>query len=70
MPSYLAYDSVNRILYCTDETNYGSTACLSAFNGAADGKLTAGARINAPIGGIANTLYGGSDGNGFLVMAH
>ncbi|KAK3069758.1 hypothetical protein LTR53_011653 [Teratosphaeriaceae sp. CCFEE 6253] len=68
-PSWLTYDGANKMLYCSDETFSGS-ASISSFSADSAGVLTnAGTAVTAP-GGVANTLFGGSDGKSHIAIAH
>jgi hypothetical protein len=69
LPSWLTYDAANSNLYCTDETMYGS-ASVSSFKASAQGVLSNTVKATTPYGGVANTLYGGSDGKGYIATAH
>ncbi|KAK5174263.1 uncharacterized protein LTR77_001343 [Saxophila tyrrhenica] len=70
MPSWLTWDSANRKLYCTDEDFYSSTASISSLSAASDMRLSVDAKATTPSGGVANTLYGGSDGKSYIAIAH
>jgi 6-phosphogluconolactonase (cycloisomerase 2 family) len=69
MPSWLTYDSTNKMLYCSDESYYGSGS-ISSFSVGSDGRLTQTAKASAILGAVANVLYGGSDGKGYIAIAH
>lgn len=69
LPSWLTYNAAQSMLYCSDETMYGS-ASLSAFSAASNGALTQTAKVSTQPGGVANVLYGGTDGAGFIAIAH
>lgn len=69
LPSWLTYDATTRMLYCSDETMYGSGS-ISSLSADSSGKLTVTGKAQAPIGGVANTLYGGSNGNSYVAIAH
>jgi 6-phosphogluconolactonase (cycloisomerase 2 family) len=68
MPSWLTLDSAGKVLYVTDESNYGGST-LAAFSVGTDGKLTTKGTARSPGGELHSTLYGGSDGKGFLAAA-
>jgi 6-phosphogluconolactonase (cycloisomerase 2 family) len=68
-PSFISWDSASRTLVCSDETGYG-TSSISTFSANADGVLSAGPKISAPPGSIANAFYGGPNNNGFVAVAH
>jgi 6-phosphogluconolactonase (cycloisomerase 2 family) len=70
MPSWLTWDSTNKMLYCTDENFYGSTASISSISAASNYQLSLGQKATTPSGGVANVLYGGSDGKGYIAVAH
>lgn len=68
MPSWLTLDSATGNLYVTDETSYGSPV-LTSLSVAADGSLKVTGTARTPGGEIHSTLYGGSDGRGFIAAA-
>ncbi|KAH8879548.1 putative isomerase YbhE [Thozetella sp. PMI_491] len=69
MPSWLTYDSAARILYITDESGATGGSTLTAVSAAADGSLKVSATGRSNGGELHSTLYGGSDGKGFLAAA-
>lgn len=56
-PSWMTFDSANRIIYSSDETGFG-TAAITAVTATTDGGLTLTGKENAPLGGVHNALYG------------
>jgi 6-phosphogluconolactonase (cycloisomerase 2 family) len=69
LPSWLTYDGDTKSLYCSDEQMYGSGS-ISSFSIGSDGRLTQTGKATAPYGGVANTLFGGSNGKSFIAIAH
>ncbi|KAK5112738.1 hypothetical protein LTR62_003836 [Meristemomyces frigidus] len=69
LPSWLTYDAVGKAVYCSDETMSG-TGSISSFSAGTNDVLTVIGKANAPIGGVANTLFGGSNGRGYVAIAH
>jgi len=67
-PSWITFDSSSRTLYVADETGYGTSASLTAVSAATNGGLSLLGKANAPLGAVANVLYG--SGNGFIANAH
>jgi hypothetical protein len=70
MPAWLTYDATNRELYCTDENYFSSSASISSIAVASDMHISVDAKATTPSGGVANILYGGSDGKGYIAIAH
>ncbi|KAF2839641.1 3-carboxy-cis,cis-mucoante lactonizing enzyme [Patellaria atrata CBS 101060] len=68
-PAFLAFDSASRTLYCTDEWAYPQGS-LTAIAAPAGGQLSEITKVNAVGGGLANGLYGGTNGSGFIAVAH
>lgn len=68
MPSWLTLDSANGIVYVTDESTYGSPV-LTSISVSADGALKVLAAPKSNGGELHSTLYGGSDGKGFIAAA-
>lgn len=68
MPSWLTLDSATRNLYITDETSYGG-AVLTTLAVQADGSLKALNTARTTGGEVHSTLYGGSNGTGFIAAA-
>jgi len=68
MPSWLTLDSTAKTVYCTDEATNGSPV-LNSYSVDGSGKLTLKASARSPGGELHSTLYGGSDGKGFLAAA-
>ncbi|KAK1992379.1 putative isomerase YbhE [Colletotrichum falcatum] len=70
MPAWLGLDSESRTVYVPDEVGtWGGQPLLKSFSVAADGSLTAKAQVQTAGGDLHSTLYGGSDGKGFIAMA-
>ncbi|KAK4561323.1 hypothetical protein LTR86_004640 [Recurvomyces mirabilis] len=69
LPSWLTYDATAKNVYCSDETMSG-TGSISSFSANGNDALTVTGKTNAPIGGVANVLYGGATGNGYVAIAH
>jgi 6-phosphogluconolactonase (cycloisomerase 2 family) len=63
-PSWLTFDSANRVLYVSDEGNTGS---LTSITAAADGGLEQLEHCSAPRGAVANVLYGNK---GYVASVH
>lgn len=63
-PSWLTWDSGNRVLYVADEGNSGSITSVAA---ATDGSLKESGHCSAPGGAVANTLYGNG---GYIASVH
>lgn len=70
MPSWITYDSAGKALYIPDENYYSQTGTLVSFSIGANGALTSSGKATTPQGVVATTLYGGSDGRGFIANAH
>jgi len=71
LPSWITYDNAAPALYIPDEVFYGpSTGSLVSFAVGANGSVTATGKGTTPQGVVASTLYGGSDGKGFIANAH
>ena len=68
MPSWITIDSAGKTIYITDETGFGGGS-LTAFNIGANGALTQKSQAKTPGGELHSTLYGGTDGKGFIAMA-
>jgi hypothetical protein len=68
MPSWLTLDSTSGTLYVTDESSYGSPV-LTSVAVAADGTLRTASTARSNGGELHSTLYGGSDGKGFIAAA-
>ena len=69
MPSWLAYDSASRTLYVTDESGAMGGSSLTAVTAGADGSLKTAGTGRSTGGEVHCTLYGGSDGKGFIAAA-
>jgi hypothetical protein len=63
-PSWLTWDSANRVLYVADEGNSGSVTSVTATT---DGGLKKLGQCSAPGGAVANTLYGNG---GYIASVH
>lgn len=70
MPSWITYDVANKALYLPDENYYSNTGTLVSFSVGSNGALTQTGKATTPKSAVATTLYGGSDGKGFIVNAH
>ena len=70
MPAWLTWNSANKKLYCTDENYFSSAASISELSAGSDMRLSVNAKASTPPGGVANVLYGGSDGAGYIAIAH
>jgi hypothetical protein len=71
LPSWITYDSAGKAIYIPDEVFYGpSTGSLVSMSIGNNGTVkTIGTGIT-PQGVVANALYGGADGKGFIANAH
>ena len=63
-PSWLTWDSPNRVLYVADEGNSGSVTSVTAGT---DGSLKKLGQCSAPGGAVANTLYANG---GYIASVH
>ncbi|KAH8654526.1 Lactonase, 7-bladed beta-propeller-domain-containing protein [Tricladium varicosporioides] len=63
-PSWMTYDSENRIIYNSDEGSNGVQ--ISSVSATTNGKMTLTGKAASPSSGVHNALYG----NGFLAVAH
>ncbi|KAH8732343.1 Lactonase, 7-bladed beta-propeller-domain-containing protein [Phaeosphaeriaceae sp. PMI808] len=71
LPSWITYDNVGQALYVPDEVFQGpSTGSLVSFSITNNSTLTAGGKGTTPQGSVATTLYGGSNGRGFIANGH
>ncbi|KAK2040923.1 putative isomerase YbhE [Colletotrichum somersetense] len=68
MPAWLDLDSASKTVYIPDEVQWGQPL-LKSFSVAADGSLTAKGQVQTAGGELHSTLYGGSDGKGFIALA-
>ncbi|KAK1962094.1 putative isomerase YbhE [Colletotrichum sublineola] len=68
MPAWLDLDSTSKTVYIPDEVQWGQPL-LKSFSVAADGSLTAKGQVQTAGGELHSTLYGGSNGKGFIAMA-
>lgn len=68
MPSWLTLDSAAGKVYITDESTYGSPV-LTTVPVSADGTLGTPSTAKANGGAVHSSLYGGSDGKGFIATA-
>lgn len=66
-PSWLTFDSENRVLYVSDEGNTGATGQLTSVTAAVDGGLKQLGKCSAPGGSVANVLYGNK---GYVASVH
>jgi len=60
------WDSVNRVIYTSDETSFG-TASVNAVSAAANGGLQSIGKATSPLGGVACVVYGNG---GYVAIAH
>lgn len=71
LPSWITYDSAGKALYIPDEVFYGPpTGTLVSFAIGNDSSLKSIGTGTTPQGVVANALYGGTDGKGFIANAH
>jgi hypothetical protein len=70
MPSWITYDGPGKALYIPDENYNSGTGTLVSFSIGANGALTSTGKVSTAQGVVATTLYGGSDGRGFIANAH
>ena len=69
MPSWLTFDSASRTLYVTDESGAMGGSTLTAVSVGTDGSLKVAATGRSTGGEVHCSLYGGSDGKGFIAAA-
>lgn len=69
MPSWLTLDKEGGMVYCTDESGANTGSTLTALTVAANGALKVSGTDKTPGGELHSTLYGGSDGKGFIAAA-
>jgi hypothetical protein len=67
-PSWLTFDAASGTLYCLDE--YWAAGALYTYRVGTGGLLSQTARINTIANGLHSTFYGGSNGKGYLAVAH
>jgi hypothetical protein len=70
LPSWITYDGAGKALYVPDENFSFGTGTLVSFSIGANGALTQTGKATTPQGVVATTLYGGTDGKGFIANAH
>ncbi|KAF2645019.1 putative isomerase YbhE [Massarina eburnea CBS 473.64] len=70
MPSWITFDAPGKALYIPDENYNSATGTLVSFSVGANGAITQTGKATTPKSAVATTLYGGSDGKGFIVNAH
>jgi len=71
LPSWITYDSAGKAIYVPDEVFQGpSTGSLVSMSIGNNGTVKATGTGITPQGVVANTLYGGADGKGFIANAH
>lgn len=71
LPSWITYDNAGKALYIPDEVFYGASGGnLVSFAIGNNGTLTPTGKAPTPMGVVATTLYGGTDGKGFIANAH
>jgi 6-phosphogluconolactonase (cycloisomerase 2 family) len=68
IPGWIDYYSDDKSLYCYDESWYGSGYIVS-YNVSTDGTLKQFARAPTTGNDVHGTLYGGSNGKGFVATA-
>jgi hypothetical protein len=68
MPSWLTLDSATGTLYITDESSWGNPV-LTTVSVSTDGTLKTATTARSNGGELHSTLYGGSDGKGFIAAA-
>ncbi|KZL70910.1 nitrous oxide N-terminal region containing protein [Colletotrichum tofieldiae] len=68
MPAWLDLDSTSKTLYIPDEVQWGQPL-LKSFSIAADGSLTPKGQVQTAGGELHSTLYGGSNGKGYIALA-
>ena len=66
-PTWLVYYADNKELICIDESwqGYGT---IASYNVSSDGKLVVTGQAKTTGNDVHGTLYGGSDGKGFLAV--
>jgi len=57
-PSWLTYDPVKSVVYCSDEGLSTPNGTLSSFKAAVNGSLVQLDKIQTPNGGVASEIYG------------
>ena len=73
MPSWLTFDAESRVLYCSDESGSadpGMHGSLTAYQAAADGKLTPIATTQTVGGGVSSIIFEAGEREKFLAIAH
>lgn len=65
-PSWITWDSTNRIVYAADETSFGSGS-ITSISAAQNEVLKELARPAAPGGAVANVIYGNGS---YIASAH
>ena len=65
-PSWLTFDSQNRILYCFDN-NVTNNSSISSYTARQDGRLTQVNRLDTPNGPVSGGLYGDAESRAVLV---
>jgi hypothetical protein len=65
-PSWMTWDASSRTIYASDESGFGS-ASITAVSAATNGGLSQLAKATAPLGAVANVLYGNG---GYIASAH
>ncbi|CAK7224599.1 hypothetical protein SBRCBS47491_005606 [Sporothrix bragantina] len=69
MPSWLTLDKEAKTVYCTDESGANTGSTLTQLSVGANGVLKVTGTDRTPGGELHSTLYGGSDGQGFIAAA-
>ena len=70
MPSWLTFDSPSKSLYCFDETgSWGGGSVVASFTVDGNSKLTSSGQAKSTGGEVHGSLYGGTNGVGFVAMA-
>jgi hypothetical protein len=68
MPSWLTLDSASGNLYCVDEAEYGSPVLTNLAVGS-DGTVKSVVTARSTGGELHSSLYGGSNGKGYIAVA-
>ncbi|KAK0710323.1 Lactonase, 7-bladed beta-propeller-domain-containing protein [Lasiosphaeria miniovina] len=67
-PAWLELYSDTRKLYCFDE-NWNGAGVITEYSVASDGRLTSSGQVKTSGNTVHGSLYGGSDGRGFIASA-
>jgi 6-phosphogluconolactonase (cycloisomerase 2 family) len=68
IPGWIQLYSEDKALYCFDESWFGS-GTIAKYNVASDGRLTVASQFRTTGNDVHGTLYGGSNGKGFVATA-